>query len=123
MTTPCPACHCIANAPAHAVVAALLVDDVDRAIEGGLLDDIACDMCDAACRARVTEARHARRSALAARERYRERQVRLARRAAERDAQRRGAADPTAGPGAPAELPKAASDALARALARAAKPD
>jgi hypothetical protein len=123
MKTSCPACDCTAHVAAHAVVAALLVDDVDRAIENGLLEGATCQACDPACQARVTEARHAREFALAARERYRDRQIRLARRAAERDAQRRGTADSAAGPGAPADLPKSASDALARALARATKPD
>ena len=114
---PCPACGCASpdGDAAHRIVAALAVDDVDRAIDDGLLDDIACDACEPACRDALTHARDERRRALAARERFRDRALRLARLQRERDAAR-----------APAEaskqsLPPAAAAALARAKARAAE--
>ena len=113
----CPACGCAADAgaAAHRIVDALRVDDLDRAIEAGLLDDIACAHCPPACREALTQARDERHRALAARERFRDRALRLARRQRERDAAR-----------APAEaskqsLPPAAAAALARAKARAAE--
>jgi hypothetical protein len=98
------------------VAAALLEDDLDRALELGLLDAAPCPGCDAACRMRVAAARDARQQALAARERYRARQARLARRAEERAARRADAAR------SPSALPPAAAAALARATARARKP-
>lgn len=126
MSTPCPACSCSADSPAHAIAGALAVDDLDRALALGLLQAAACGDCSEACRARVVHARDARLAALAARERYRARQARLARREAERVARRRGPAATAAqdgGSGAPAPgpgaLPPAAAAALARALARA----
>ena len=115
---PCPACGCASpdGDAAHRIVAALAVDDVDRAIDAGLLDDIACD----ALRARVprhalAHARDARRRALAARERFRDRTLRLARRQRERDAK------PRRPPAPPPRPPPAAAAALARAKARAAQ--
>jgi len=116
---PCPACGCASpdGDAAHRIVAALAVDDVDRAIDDGLLDDIACDACEPACRDALTHARDERRRALAARERFRDRALRLARLQRERDAKRAASAN---APGAPA-LPPAAAAALARAKARAAQ--
>ncbi len=111
---------------AHAINAALRVDDVDRAIDAGLLDrTIECASCGDACRKALHEARDARLTALAARERYRARNARLERRARER-AERRASppatdstAEATRNAPAPA-LPSAAAAALARARAKAA---
>lgn len=126
MRMPCPACRCNADSPAHAIAGALAVDDLDRALALGLLEAGTCPGCSQDCRIRVTHARDARLAALAARERYRARQARLARREAERTARRAGriAADgEAAGNDAQASgasaLPPAAAAALARALARA----
>jgi hypothetical protein len=127
-TTPCPVCPCSSDAPAHAIAGALAIDDLDRALALGLLEGGACPHCSQACRDRLEQARHARLAALAARERYRARQSRLARRAAERAALRGGSiaaaggADATEAPASAAgALPPAAAAALARALARAAR--
>lgn len=111
----CPGCACAADAASHVLVAALLDDDLDRALDLGLLDAAPCPACSSACATRLITVRDERRTALAARERYRARAARLARRAAEKR--------PAAGP-APSELsrpplPGAAADALARAMARA----
>ena len=121
---PCPACGCTHadGAGAHALVAALGSDDIDRALALGLLDDgIACNACDVACSKALQAARIQRQDALAARERYRLRNERLQRRQRER-AERRKPAPATAAAtttSAPA-LPAAAAAALARAKARAA---
>ena len=123
---PCPACGCTHadGSGAHALVAALGSDDIDRALALGLLDDgIACNACDVACSALLQAARIQRQDALAARERYRLRNERLQRRQRER-AERRKPAPATAAAtttSAPA-LPAAAAAALARAKARAAGP-
>jgi Na+-translocating ferredoxin:NAD+ oxidoreductase RnfC subunit len=109
----------MSGANTHAVVAALAEDDLDRAMETGLLAAMPCFGCVDACNARVIAARDARRSALDARKRYRARQARLARRAEERAAAR--AAPVTATPEAKPALPSAAAAALARAKARAAE--
>ena len=112
----CVACGCMADGDdAHRIVAALVVDDLDDAIEAGLLDDIECTACTPPCREALVHSRDERHAALAARERFRDRALRLARRQRERDAAR-----------APAEaskqsLPPAAAAALARAKARAAE--
>ena len=112
MSAGCPACGCGSDAAAHAVAAALAVDDVDRALDAGLLDAAACPCCSIECTAALLDARTARRQALDARARHRARAQRLARRGAER-AERRQAASAL-----PAALPPAAAAALARALAR-----
>ncbi|HXH01350.1 MAG TPA: hypothetical protein VNI56_04085 [Xanthomonadaceae bacterium] len=119
MTGPCPACDRF-----DALIRALRADDLDAAIELGLLD---CDG-SGACRDRddaaaVFAARDERLSALAARERHRARSQRLARRA-EAAAARRSAVtvpDLTRAGAAPLDpgMPPAAVAALARALARA----
>ena len=122
---PCSLCGCGHDgAPQHVIVAALRFDDVDAAIEAGLLDGThACPGCSADCTAMIEAARSERLVALAARERYRAREARLQRRAQERAARR---AAPAAVPGTPAgpaaqpALPPAAAAALARAKARAA---
>ncbi|AXK73601.1 hypothetical protein DWG18_06740 [Lysobacter sp. TY2-98] len=95
-------------------------DDVDGAIEAGLLDVEACGLCAPACTAQLIAMRDQRRTALAARERFRARERRLARRAAEREAAR-NARPPAAATNAPA-LPPSAAAALQRALARAKGP-
>ena len=121
---PCPACGC--NAPdgerAHLLQGALGMDDLDRAIDIGLLEEsVHCRACSDACREALVQARQARRQALAARERFRSRNARLARRERER-AERRRTAGTTApgGAGKAPSLPPAAAAALARAKARAA---
>ena len=115
----CVACACASpeGDAAHRILAALREDDLDRAIDLGLLDDIACAHCSVECTHALAQARDARRRALAARERYRDRTLRLARLQRERDAQRKPVSAPT---GAPA-LPPAAAAALERAKARAAQ--
>lgn len=117
----CPVCRDIGVA---ALADAVAADDLDGAIERGLLAFEAPAGCCDACRPQVEAvqaARDARLRALAARERYRMRQARLAERA-EAKARRRAAALPVADEPktvTPA-LPSAALAALARAKARAA---
>ena len=114
----CPFCACTQPHPAHALLAALREDDLDAALDHGLLDAQPCPGCDAACNAQLIEARDARRIALAARERFRARGERLARRKAEREAAR--APVPSPSPVKAPALPATAADVLARALAKAA---
>lgn len=113
-------CHCSdpAGSAAHAIAGALADGDVDRALDLGLLEVDACPGCSTACAAVLLAARDARFAALAARERFRARNLRLERRAAERAARRAPAGPATPGGAKPA-LPPAAADALARALAKA----
>lgn len=113
----CIHCGCTNQAAAHAVLAALRDDDVDAALDLGLLDLVPCPGCRGDCNALLVQARDERRFALAARERHRARNARLQRLAAEREARRAPAAT-TASP-TPA-LPAAAAAALARAKAKAA---
>ena len=119
MATPCPHCACASadGGGAHALLAMLAVDDLDAALEHGLLDAEPCPACDIACNQQLIAARDGRHFALAARERYLARSQRLLRRKAMREATRTPAALPTAK--APA-LPPSAADVLARALAKAA---
>ena len=122
---PCPGCGCSdpGGATPHALVAALLVGDLDRAIATGLLDCQRCTGCSTACAEALLAARDARLAALAARERYRARNARLQRRAAELTAKRSPARPvdaPTAVTTRPA-LPPAAAAVLARAKAKAAE--
>ena len=112
----CPGCGCVASVPAHGLVAALQVDDIDGAIERGLLSTEGCPSCTPVCSAQLLQARDTRRFALDDRERFRARQRRLSERAAQRDAARR----PKPAAGAPG-LPAAAAAVLARALAKAGK--
>lgn len=110
---PCPACGCTTAHPAHALAAALARDDLDAAIDAGLLDaGTSCPHCSRTCSAQIAQARTARLAALAARERHRQRNARLQRRARQRE---RTPSATEAGTG----LSAAASAALARALARA----
>ena len=108
-------CGCTAlQAGVHAVANALAVDDLDRALDAGLLEVAACPSCTADCRDSVRQAADGRRTAFAALERYRAREARLVRRSAERAARRK--------PPAPTALPPAAAAALARAKARVRRP-
>lgn len=114
----CP--HC--DDPALADLAeAVAADDIDRAIGLGLLDFVppidACARCASRFEA-IPVARDARLCALAARDRHRTREARLAERAEAR-ARRRAAATPTP-TAAVTALPPAAAAALARARAKAA---
>ena len=120
MAVPCPHCACPSpnGVQAHAVLAALAVDDIDAALGHGLLDVVPCPACAAHCNALLCAARESRQIALAARERHRARAARLQRRKAERDAARVPKSLPAQAPA----LPAAAADVLARALAKARKP-
>lgn len=118
MAPACPHCDCAAPHVAHVLLAMLAIDDLDAALEHGLLDAPPCPGCEAACNARLLGACAARRVALAARGRHRAREARLLRRRHEREAARAPVAAATAKPPA---LPAAAADVLARALAKAAE--
>jgi hypothetical protein len=141
-SAPCRcACADARGATAHAIAAALAQDDLDTAIALGLLsanfdDGIVCRQCTDACTQALRSAREARLRALAARERYRARNLRLQRRADERAAQRAAAPAPERALGNTADhviadtsppatqrpaLPSAAAAALARAKAKAAQ--
>jgi hypothetical protein len=122
MATPCPHCACAsaAGGNAHAVLAMLAADDLDAALELGLLAAQPCPGCETGCHVRLVAARDARHCALAARDRHRARARRLLRRKAEREAAR--APLPSPATRAPA-LPPSAADALARALAKASGRD
>lgn len=101
----------------------LLDDDVDGALAAGLMDYVP-HPGDAQrlpghpdLPVRLLQAQQQLTRAWAARERYRQRAIRLGRRAAERDARRAPAATT---PDAKPALPSAAAAILARAKARAA---
>lgn len=117
---PCPAC---ADGALCGLADALAADNLDRAMALGLLDArpednaIRCDACSARADILIA-ARNERLCALAARERYRARQARLAERAATRACKREATA-PQRTVAAPS-LPPAAAAALARAKARVA---
>lgn len=116
------ACRCgcsdAGGSDAHRIVAALARDDLDAAIETGLLDSEGCARCSPECHAALLDARDNRRAALAARERFRAREARLARRQQQRSLREHGA---TLQPATKApSLPPAAAAALARARAKAA---
>ncbi|HEY5804373.1 MAG TPA: hypothetical protein VIT90_11830 [Lysobacter sp.] len=142
-TTSSDACDCgcrdAGGNAAHAIVAALVNDDLDQAIALGLIggERLVCEHCSDECRARLVAARSARLQALAARARFRARDARLERRARERAEHR---AAPVSAPASSADdaapqpvtsdtaaalalapaLPSAAAAALARARAKAA---
>jgi hypothetical protein len=119
----CPGCGCIATSDAHAVLAALRGDDVDAAIDLGLLEAAPCPGCQGDCNVLLLRVRDERRFALSARDRYRARAARLQRRAAEREARRTPPVQvETPAANVPA-LPPAAAAALARAKAKAAARD
>jgi hypothetical protein len=117
-TVTCRVCGCTANDPAHTIVAVLVDDDLDAAIELGLADVAPCNACAPDCRAALIDTRDNRLRALSARERFRARNARLQRRAEARAAGRVPA--PTLLPDAvKSTLPPAAAAALARAKAKA----
>ena len=123
MVAACPACGCThaQNIATHAVRAALVEDDIDRALTLGLLDVATCEGCDRACTMALLGAREARIRALAARDRFRAREARLERRRQERTDRRSSVAASSNRPTTSA-LPAAAAAALARAKAKAAAP-
>ena len=100
------------------LAALLAADNLDAAIEAGLLQWSPGTDDDARLQAAVQAARQHLLTALAARERHRNRAVRLRRIAAERDARRTPA---PASPGAAGALPSSVAAILARAKARAAQ--
>jgi hypothetical protein len=118
-------CRCGCNDPrgdaAHALVAAVAVDDLDAAMALGLIDGHDGPSSSPACRTALAAVREDRRRALAARDRFRAREARLARRQRERsDRRATGPVPAGAGIASPPTLPPAAAAALARAKARAA---
>ena len=117
-------CRCGCTDPrgdaVHALVAAVATDDLDAAMAMGLIDTDACPSCSPACMTTLTAVRDDRRRALAARDRYRAREARLARRQRERQDRRATSPVPAADVASPMALPPAAAAALARAKARAA---
>jgi len=119
----CPACGCThaRNIATHAVRAALVEDDIDRALTLGLLDVSICEGCDQPCTMALLDAREARIRALAARDRFRAREARLERRRQER-VDRRSSASASGNRTTTSPLPAAAAAALARAKAKAATP-
>src|SRR3546814_4859932 len=60
----CPACGCTdaAGAHAHAIAAALIDDDLDRAMTPGLLEPVACSACTDDCSKRLRHARDAKQA-------------------------------------------------------------
>jgi len=119
------ACACGCRDPrgaaAHVINAALRMDDVDGAIEAGLLDrTIECASCADECREQLHHVREERIVALAARERFRARNERLERRARERAEKRAPAPSNDVATPTPS-LPSAAAAALARAREKAAQ--
>lgn len=116
------ACRCGCDDPrgadAHRIVDALASDDIDTAIDAGLLAIEGCAGCSPACTSLLATARDARRAALAARERFRAREARSSRRQQERVARRIPAEAAAASP--IAALPPLAAAALQRALDKAA---
>ena len=94
----------------------LATDDIDAAIEAGLMRFAPCPACDPIVVAQVVAEQQRLTAVWAARDRYLARQARLARRTAERDARR---AAPL--PERKSALPAAAAAILARAKAKAAE--
>lgn len=94
----------------------LAADDIDAAIEAGLMSFVPCPACDAILVARVIAEQKRLITAWAARDRYLARKARLARRAEEREAQRSSSL-----PERKSTLPAAAAAILARAKAKAAE--
>jgi len=102
---------------AQRLLCLLADDDVDGAIEAGLMAFDVGDALPPGELATIASAQRRLREAWAARDRYRAREARLARRDAERRAKR---APPPDDGGEPRPLPPAAAAALARAKAKAA---
>ncbi len=94
----------------------LATDDIDAAIEAGLMRFTPCPACDSIAVARVVAEQQRLTTAWAARDRYLARKARLARRAEERDARRSAPL-----PERKSALPAAAAAILARAKAKAAE--
>jgi Na+-translocating ferredoxin:NAD+ oxidoreductase RnfC subunit len=113
---------CVDNPDAALLLRWLQENDVDAAIEAGLMRFADCSCCGipATTRATILAAQATLAKAWAARDRYRAREARLARRAAQRMAKRAGSAAGAAAMKAASALPPAAAAALARAKARAA---
>ncbi|MBL8258024.1 MAG: hypothetical protein JNJ62_15585 [Pseudoxanthomonas mexicana] len=114
--TPCPCCD-----QAHALHARLVASDIDGAIDAGLMAFRPCT-CAGDEVVLVEQVRRRLRLAWDARDRYRQREARLAGRAAEREAKRLKAAGVSgvAEQARPA-LPTGAAAILARAKAKAAE--
>ncbi len=111
----CPSCQ-----QARALEARLAAGDVDGAIGAGLMAFLPC-ACTDGSDAMVVQAQQRLRAAWEARERYRQRQARLARRAAERDARRlKATGEPDSVQSPRPALPTGAAAILARAKAKAA---
>lgn len=106
------------EAHARRLLRLLREDDLDAAIDAGLVDYTAQRALDDADNVLILAARDRLLAAWAARERHRLRAARLLRRAAERDARRTAPRDDATGKAT--ALPPAAAAALARARARAA---
>ena len=109
---------CAAHECAHAtqLMHLLQADDLDTALQAGLMAFKPCPACDVLPAATVLAAQQRLRTAWAARERYRARNARLAQRTAAREAKRKQDA-----PEKRSALPPAAAAILARAKARAAE--
>ncbi len=108
------------------LAALLRADDVDAAIEAGLMadwPDACAEALDPTPRALLLDARARLRTAWDARARFEARNARRAQRAAERDAGRRVPVDaPDDAPAPRPALPAGAAALLARAKARAGTP-
>ena len=91
-------------------------DDIDAAIEAGLMHYLPCPTCERALAVELDKARQKLSAAWAARDRYLARNARLARRVAEREAKRASAI-----PERKSALPAGAAAILARATAKAAE--
>ena len=109
----------MAHACEHALRLAAFVDgdEIDAAIDAGLMDFVPCPACDPAAASMVADAQRRLAFAWAARDRYRAREARLQRITAERAARR---APPPQAP-KPSALPSAAAAILERAKAKAAQ--
>ncbi|KRG69001.1 hypothetical protein [Pseudoxanthomonas dokdonensis] len=124
--------RCTCASQADALQRLLLRDDVDTAIDAGLMAFMPCPDCASITPAPtrmvlIADAQQRLRRAWDARDRYLARQQRLQRRAAEREAKRRqppvaatNVGDAAGNPAASA-LPAAAAALLARAKAKAAQ--
>jgi Na+-translocating ferredoxin:NAD+ oxidoreductase RnfC subunit len=119
-----PTHRCQSDPSSETLLRLLRSDDMDAAIEAGLMRFRACAACEredttyALRCAPILEAQQRLSRAWAARDRYRARQARLAQRAAERDARR---ASPGPVEQAKSALPPSAAAILARAKAKAAE--
>lgn len=116
--------HCCRQSPSASLLFEQIgADDIDAAIESGLMEFVDCRACrasdaDYAAMADVLTATRARLAqAWSARERYRAHNARLAQRTAERNTRRTASANAGKRP----SLPAAAAAILARAKAKAAE--